>query len=562
MRTIKRSLAMLLCCMVLTTSITTAYYESVYSAELVGGLIASIGGAPLLTALVIGGVVVAGGIAIHEIAQTNSEDYRDFFNGIKNGFNEFVTEQETIIAKENNSSLSDQEASDIGVANARETVNNFFSSAINTTKNTVNGLKSKAQQYWDSYSRIINDVADNGISDSNGSISVGTPLNKTAYPDANLVGYSAIFDQLNPTIKEDTTISDYNGKKYVTGGRIVLQGNTINNQANAIPFIVINFEDWSWTKVAQVFVYSYYTNTGTIVGGSTYFQYMEANNGMAGMYPAINASAYPIIFTSGVAMSNVLNYVSANLSDVLAIGGNTEIVPTWKRTINGALSNTHIGKSIQTGRRTLVNNGDYVGSIFVEDSIPVKKQGLQVNEGVATGTIGWDIPAGDVWDDYLAGNIPFPDVVGGTGTIVVPRPSVESYPTDSTVDFPAYSTVTDSKPNTANPDIPNETTPDDVIDEQGGTFYPTALDLTNIFPFCIPFDIIYIVQEYWNVEEIAPVIQFKIPYPNAIKSSLGDYYSVTVDFNDYVAIRNIIRIFILLLFIAGLMKITRDIIRG
>lgn len=86
---------MILCVVVLTSSFASIHYETVKSAEWVAGAVASVGGGPLLTALLVGGVVVAGGIAVYEFMQTDSEDYSSFYNGVKTGFNEFVAEQES-----------------------------------------------------------------------------------------------------------------------------------------------------------------------------------------------------------------------------------------------------------------------------------------------------------------------------------------------------------------------------------------------------------------------------------------------------------------------------------
>ena len=89
------------------------------------------------------------------------------------------------------------------------------------------------------------------------------------------------------------------------------------------------------------------------------------------------------------------------------------------------------------------------------------------------------------------------------------------------------------------------------------------MDLTELFPFCIPFDIIYLVKKFDVSGANAPVITLPLKYPNAIRGAMGsDRYVVTIDLGDYVVVRDVIRIFLLLLFIAGLMKVTRDLIRG
>lgn len=563
MKKIKRFVALILCVVILTSTFASIHYETVKSAEWVAGAVASVGGGPLLTALLVGGVVVAGGIAVYEFMQTDSEDYSSFYNGVKTGFNEFVAEQEKQIALEQNSSLSDQEATDIGVANARETVNSFFSNTIDNVKSTTISVKNKVMSYWDSYSKTINDVADNGISETNNDITAISNIKPSAI---NCTGKTITGDKIVPSDNVGANCHQYDNDWYIYKGNWIDGSKEVSNDFLQ-PFVELRVRLDEDNNITGSDLYlMYYNAVNNTVTQWKYFRNFGSSN--SGIQANINR--YSINFKTFIientteAINSFHNNLSqgTNYKSLLSVVASGVYVPTWKRTINTTLNNTHIGKSIQTGRRQLVNSGDYVGSIFVEDSLPIKKSGLKVNEGVASGSIGWDIPANDTWDDYLAGNIPFPDVVGGTGTIVVPKGNVTDYPTDSTVDFPSDTTVTDSYPK-VDTDEPNpDTTPDDVVQDQAGSFYPTALDLTNIFPFCIPFDIIYLVQQYANVEEEAPVIDFEIPYPNALKPSLGESYHVEVDFADYVSVRNVLRIFILLLFVVGLMKITRDLIRG
>lgn len=582
----KRICAFLLAVMILTSSIATVQYETVKSAEWIAGAVASVGGAPLLTALLVGGVVVAGGIAIYEIAQTDAEDYRNFYNGIKTGFQEFVAEQETIIAKEQDSSLTDQQASDIGVAVARDTVNDFMSNTVDNVKTTTRSVKDKALAYWDLYSTIINGVADNGLSNSS-PLLPETEIKQYArnYTTANFndiyqldnVGANCkqVYNATNPTqfdhLNKYWFIQKGSYAYYSNGNYINYEINNLGSSSSTqVPYVAI---DWQQRAYGNSYVWDFHSqinNYNFITGKSTYNKWSARKSGIQTYQELITIITAVIHGTNiPIVIGNTESAIHTQVEStplILSVhdDGSSANIKSYQRTIQNTLDNTHIGKSIQTGRRQLVNSGDYVGSIFVEDSIPVKKQGLKVAEGVATGSIGWDIPANDVWDDYLAGNLPFPDVVGDTGTIVVPRPNVTDFPTDSTVSIPSDTVVTDSYPKAEDdPDNPNnETTPDEVNQDQAGSYYPSALDLTNIFPFCIPFDIIYIVQQYSGVQANAPVIHWVIPYPNALKGSLGESYEITIDFNDYVAVRNVLRIFILLLFIAGLMKITRDLIRG
>ena len=167
---IKRIICFFLCICLFTGSFAIVPTQKVHSAEYVAGIIGAVGGAPVVTALLVGGIVVAGGISLYELSQTSVEDHRNFVSGLKESFNEFVVEQETIIAKENNQSLTDQEASDIGVAVAREKVNDFFSNTIETSKTKAENIKLDTIKYWNLYSSLLGDNIDNGFSNVNQSV--------------------------------------------------------------------------------------------------------------------------------------------------------------------------------------------------------------------------------------------------------------------------------------------------------------------------------------------------------------------------------------------------------
>ena len=266
-------------------------------------------------------------------------------------------------------------------------------------------------------------------------------------------------------------------------------------------------------------------------------------------------------------------YIFDNWRTWLSSGGGSYITPSWKRTINTAFNNTNFGKSISKGRRAITSGGDVITGIFQEDSVPVKKTGISVLDGVVSGQLGWDIPSARTWDDVFSGGKPYADVVGQTGAIGVPDDVITGTKSgDRVIEYPDTADVQDTAdyPDTGTDNPANDkpqSIPDkpqtDVFESQGGTYYPNTIDLTTLFPFCIPFDIIYLIEKFDNDGDNAPVITIPIMYPNAIQSAMGsDRYEITIDFQDFIVLRNIMRVFILLLFIAGLMKITRDLIRG
>ena len=81
-------------------------------------------------------------------------------------------------------------------------------------------------------------------------------------------------------------------------------------------------------------------------------------------------------------------------------------------------------------------------------------------------------------------------------------------------------------------------------------------DLKSIFPFCIPFDLIACIKGL-TADPEAPVWVIKIPMPWV------DYtWTIAVDMGDYESVVKIFRIGEDLLFIVGLIVVTRNLIRG
>lgn len=80
-------------------------------------------------------------------------------------------------------------------------------------------------------------------------------------------------------------------------------------------------------------------------------------------------------------------------------------------------------------------------------------------------------------------------------------------------------------------------------------------DLKSIFPFCIPFDLIACIKGLAADPE-APVWNIKIPMPTNYT------WTITIDMSDYDGVVRIFRIGEDLLFIVGLIVITRNLIRG
>ncbi len=112
------------------------------------------------------------------------------------------------------------------------------------------------------------------------------------------------------------------------------------------------------------------------------------------------------------------------------------------------------------------------------------------------------------------------------------------------------------------------TLPDSVVDAVEGrleTDGETAKDKLSLpvsimdkFPFCIPFDVIYLVKAL-AADPVAP--KFDIPLKFDYESFHYDEIFI-IDFSDYDSVVRIFRIMLDVLFISGLIVVTRNLIRG
>lgn len=108
--------------------------------------------------------------------------------------------------------------------------------------------------------------------------------------------------------------------------------------------------------------------------------------------------------------------------------------------------------------------------------------------------------------------------------------------------------ISQAKTDTPTPDNPNDN-PDDERTKRHDA------DWQNLFPFCIPFDLI----EFLGVlaaDPVAPKFEWRIYAPNVVD------YTLEIDLSPFDSVAKICRTMELLAFCIGLILITRNIIRG
>lgn len=107
-------------------------------------------------------------------------------------------------------------------------------------------------------------------------------------------------------------------------------------------------------------------------------------------------------------------------------------------------------------------------------------------------------------------------------------------------------------PDPSNPDSGDgDNSGDSDIDK--GSF---VRDLRTLFPFCIPFDLIDCIRLF-NAEPVTPKIEVPMHF-----AFVDVDYTWTIDLKDFNGVATVCRSMFLILFIVGLVLITRNLIRG
>ena len=134
------------------------------------------------------------------------------------------------------------------------------------------------------------------------------------------------------------------------------------------------------------------------------------------------------------------------------------------------------------------------------------------------------------------------------------KPDAKPTPTIAVVPDPGGGSGSGGSGSGTNPDNPKPENPEDEVK-------PYTADLKDVFPFCIPFDLIHLF-EVLDAEPEAPVfkipIELKVDNPFTGKSIVDYEDTIKIDLSDYEQPIKVIRIFEVIFFLIGLMLITRS----
>ena len=122
-----------------------------------------------------------------------------------------------------------------------------------------------------------------------------------------------------------------------------------------------------------------------------------------------------------------------------------------------------------------------------------------------------------------------------------------------TITTPSEPPMPDPKPDPSNPTpTPNPDTPDNPDSDNDFS----VRDLRLVFPFCIPFDLVDCFRLF-NSEPETPRVQFPVHFGIVNKD-----YTFDIDLKDFNDVAVVCRSMFLILYIVGLVLVTRHLIRG
>lgn len=153
-----------------------------------------------------------------------------------------------------------------------------------------------------------------------------------------------------------------------------------------------------------------------------------------------------------------------------------------------------------------------------------------------------------------------PNPGGGTDPDPNPTPSttpaVNPDPGGGTDPDPNPDPNPNPDPDNPDPDNPNNPNP---TPEQEAS--PYKADLREVFPFCIPFDLIHLLKVF-EADAEAPVFEFpldiELDNPWTGEKVVDYHHTFELDMSDYEPVIKILRIFQVVFFIIALMLITRQ----
>lgn len=498
------------------------------------------------TALQAGGGVRGGGVSTAAFEHSSREDMHDLQVQVLLAYTAFCIWKEKAALKIAHPDWTEEQINQQAEVDGRLASDRFQNSAINVSDTTKN-LTIKDYGYWREFCDTLHSINNSGI--TGGEIGENTIVKPPFYnyTDAELnnktsIGGNCIEIDNNYYVSKGTYYRLFPSQK------ILYNSESTYDRIN-LYYILSFIYDNSLRMRSVHIIYNALKNE------LIYYDYDNDYWALGGSFSeTVENTDFPYYVCNSLSEAiDVFNRVRETWKNELKVTDNDSTEKKdYENMLENALNNTEAGKAIKEG----ADNGQE--EIVKSGAIPVKRSTVKTGEETATGAVGWDVPDARTLEGAIAVPDTQDDVVEGMGIITVPEDVVRPKSDDTVAEWAKDEPI--SIPDTK--DEPISKPIDDVISDQYGDYYPTQVSLADFFPFCIPFDIYYCVQKFNVGQGEAPVIHIPIVYPKKLQGALGESYDVIIDFNNYIALRNIIRAFILIFFLVGLMQVTRNLIRG
>lgn len=524
-------------------SVFSSYKQSVKAADvvLVGGYVAL---KELLTAILVGGGVVATAYGMDCLMNASDEDVYRFKKAVQDGFEDYCVERAERDWENINSQITTTQTA---TEYAKNVSSDFFNKALTSGKSTVKNVSLTAMNWWQEYCSILNDCYSGEFDSSGNSGDLGFNVENVVNPNyvKKLEGYTmsggnVTMPKLNKTFKGysnmgyayqcDMVVISYAGDWYVNQYNVYNHVYCFNNSFNPVShdsnLIATHVSIDSLDFISEIPV-------------------VMAKKDVNGWFDDSNWSNGEVW---NIAKSYCQNYVTPIENDDL---------PTAFRWLNDLRGNNDIVD------HAFSNAGDVPDIIDFKNDIWVRKKSItDAQSGGYSGSIGWDIPGADLWQKYLNGEISLQELLSLLGALGIPKDKVGVGEREGTISIPGDTVV--DYPKDYSLDTPHDY--DEPYEGEGeGSFEGykenlniTAIPLSELFPFCIPFDIILLFQKLVPDKTTAPTFEMNFEFS---RFGLQDYTYV-FDFADFIILSTVLRDMLTLLFIYGLMVVTRSIIRG
>lgn len=500
------------------------------------------------------------GISFNQFVNTTSAQWQEAERKVMQAYKLYLFYRYQIDVTEKFPNMTIEEVRQEALRLSTITYNSFIEKAINVSNTTKEGITVQDFKYWKEFCSEFRSIAQNGL--GNSQIGDDTVVKAKILYNGNFINV----ENLTSTGK-DTLV--YNDNYYINNFKywdMNINMGEVPTDRVRIPFFIMYLVGVEYKFAFLTIDINRLTGEPITISDNTHISGGGVTSNLSFInwcYQTLEHCNLPTLISDtdlrGNATPNwynntVKNYAE-NYVNNLSIQQSAAAALDWQYEIDDSLQNT-AGQAIKDG-----NTKQSTKTIVKEGSVPVKRSSLKEEERngekVVSGEIGWDIPGTKTITAPIVDDTKEDEFIEDIGIIDVPEDIVIDDPVPGEIVIPGEEEVVIP----VTPDVPIPIIK--LLEIQYGPFYPTAMEgLEEFFPFCIPFDIAYCVNKFRVGEGQAPVLHIPILYPRALQGVLGESYDVTIDFNDYIALRNIIRYFILILFIVGLMTLTRNIIRG